>query len=112
MKIPKFANRELSVLIPAWEKQKAAAKKKAETKKSDRFEREAWKAFHKWAKGPQTEGWVTIPIKLLRREHAWMERMIEKMLNQPWSILTNDNHVAGYRLALNELREHLEKRRA
>ena len=47
-------------------------------KKPDRFERKVEKEYQKWLKGPQVDGWLSIPLTLLRKEHAWVVRIIKK----------------------------------
>lgn len=48
-------------------------------KKPDRIERIVRKEYEKWINGPQEKGWLSIADKLLRREHAWMRRMVRKV---------------------------------
>lgn len=59
-------------------------------RKPDAFERMAEKEYAKWLKQrPGTSGWITIPIALLRRHHAKIERMV-RMQQSSWGEQTNE----------------------
>lgn len=45
-------------------------------KKPDRWERMVENEYSRWLKGQHYSGWLTIPMKLLRKEHAWVRRMV------------------------------------
>lgn len=79
-------------------------------KKLDRFERETWKQFKRWANGPQYDGWINgVTIKLLRREHAWMRRMVKRKKEE--LIYTNVLERKWYKMACDEILDQLTIRR-
>lgn len=48
------------------------------TGRPDRFERMVEAEFQKWLKGSQNDGWISIPLNLLRKEHKAIVRMVQK----------------------------------
>lgn len=77
-------------------------------KKPDRFERAAEKACMDWVNGEQREGWKSVPIKLLRAEHAWMELMVKQLEKENTAPGT---FYDGYTCALLKVLHLLEQRR-
>jgi hypothetical protein len=82
-------------------------------KKPDRFER----MVGKHTRSDEDVGYVaflfpTDAIKLLRKEHRWMVRMIEQKLPETWSMKAPDAYVNGYQHALAVILDRLTKRAA
>lgn len=53
-------------------------------RKPDRFERMVEKEYKKWVYRPQEAGWISIPLKLLRRQHRAHVRMVKNMPRVPY----------------------------
>lgn len=77
-------------------------------KKPDQFQREVKKVGRRFWQRPELEVTESQVVNLLRREHAWMVRMVKRLQNEE---RIEGASVVGYRVALKQVSDQLAKRR-
>jgi len=65
--------------------------------KNARWEKMVEREFRKWLNDPQGPGWLSIPNKLLARQHAAFVRAVKKLQND------YDGDFQAYRTACDDL---------